>query len=123
MYNDWNVRRAHMFGLLAAFTGLVIRLLLSVVFYGTPLVGFWLASSLAAYLGAPNWVAWLAGAFLFPIIPGAWEFHAWSHRRPEGKAWLTPLDRLSLRTFVVGLVFLAALLCLYPQTAFVSLST
>jgi len=112
-----------MFGFMSKFTLFLIRLLFSLIFFGTPLVGFWLASSLAAYLGGPTWMAWTAGVLLFPIIPGIWELHDWSHRRPECKAFLTPVDRLGLRTFAVGLTFLAVLLCVYPQTAFVSLST
>jgi hypothetical protein len=111
------------FSLIAGFTLLLVRLLLILIFFGTPLFGFWLASSLAAYLGGPHWMAWTAGALLFPIIPGAWEFRAWTYRHPERKAWFTPLDRLSLRTFAVGLSFMTVLLCVYPQTAFVSLST
>jgi hypothetical protein len=96
---------------------------LILIFFATPVVGFWVASSLAAYLGGPQWMAWTAGALLFPVIPGIWEFQAWNYRNPERKAWLTPVDRLGLRTFAVGLVFLAVLLYFYPQTAFVSLST
>jgi len=112
-----------MFRLIGWFTWFLVRLLLSLLFYATPLIGFWLASSLAAYLGGPPWMAWTAGALLFPIVPGIWELHAWSTRRPKSKAFLTPFDRVSLRTFAVGLTFLAVLLCIYPQTAFVSLST
>jgi hypothetical protein len=66
---------------------------------------------------------WVAMALLFPVIPGIWELQASSRRRPQSKAFLTPLDRLGLRTFAVGLFFLIVLLCVYPQTAFVSLST
>jgi hypothetical protein len=86
-------------------------------------MGFWLASALAAYLGSPAWMAWAAGALLFPIIPGVWEFYDWTHRDPGKKAWFNTFDRLSFRTFGLGLAFIAVLLCLYPQTAFVSLST
>src|SRR5262250_1701169 len=101
--------------------GFLIRLLFYLIFYGTPLVGFWLASSLAAYLGAPSWIAWVAGLLMFPIIPGVWEVRAYAYRRPESKPWFSPLDRLSLRTFAVGLAFLVLMLCAFPQTAFVSL--
>ncbi len=109
-----------MIGLLTRF---LVRILLGLIFYSTPVLGFWLASSLAAYLGGPPWVAWTVGALMFPVIPGVLEFHAWTHRRPNSKAWLTPIDRLSLRTFAVGLTFLAVLLYFNPQTAFVALST
>lgn len=101
----------------------VLRIVLALFFYATPVLGFWLASSLAAYLGAPTWVEWAVGALLFPILPGFWEFYTWAWRDPNKKAWLTPLDRLGLRTFAIGLAFCIGLLCLYPQTAFVAIST
>jgi len=102
---------------------LLIRVLSSVLFYGTPVLGFWLVSSLAAFLGGPPWMAWTAGAFLFPIIPGLWELHAHTHRRADSKPILKPLERLAIRTFIVGAAFIAVLLYLYPQAAFVALST
>jgi hypothetical protein len=110
-------------GLLSQFFSLLIKLLLAVFFYGTPLLGFWLASSLTAFLGGPHYLAWSAGLLLFPVIPGLWELYTWSHRRKDSKPWFTPLDRVSMKTFAVGLAFLALLLYLYPQAAFVSLST
>lgn len=101
----------------------LLRIVLGILFYATPVIGFWLASSLAAYLGAAPWIAWTVGALLFPIIPGILEFHAWAWRDPNKKAWFTPLDRLSLKTFAIGLTFIVALLYFYPQTAFVALAT
>lgn len=101
----------------------VVRVVFALLFYATPVLGFWLASSLAAYLGAPTWVEWAVGAMLFPILPGFWEFYTWAWRDPSKKAWFTPLDRLGLRTFAIGLAFCIALLCVYPQTAFVAIST
>ncbi|CAN5316650.1 hypothetical protein BH10CYA1_BH10CYA1_54790 [soil metagenome] len=100
-----------------------LRILLALLFYATPVLGFWLASSLTAYLGEPPWMSWTAGALLFPVVPGILEFHAWAYRDPNKKPWFTPFDRLSLRTFALGLAFIAVLLCLFPQTAFVALST
>lgn len=99
------------------------RIVMGILFYATPVIGFWLASSLAAYLGAAPWIAWTVGALLFPIIPGILEFHAWAWRDPNKKAWFTPLDRLSLKTFAIGLTFIIALLYFYPQTAFVAIAT
>ncbi|HEY9679913.1 MAG TPA: transglutaminase domain-containing protein [Drouetiella sp.] len=99
------------------------RLVAAVLFYATPLIGFWVASSLAAYLGSPKWVAWTVGAMLFPIIPGAWEFHTWAWRDPNKKTWLTSFDRLSLKTFGIGLLFLVGLLYFQPQSAFIAIST
>lgn len=112
-----------MLRILSVLIWFLVKLFLSVLFYATPLIGFWLASSLAAYLGGPPWMAWAAGALLFPIIPGLWEFFASSRRRSDKKPLLTTLDRLSLRTFGIGLAFLAALISFYPQTAFIALST
>jgi len=44
----------------------------------TPLFGFWLASSLAAYKNASQWLALLGGLALFPLLPVGWEaFAAW----------------------------------------------
>ncbi|HEY9774265.1 MAG TPA: transglutaminase domain-containing protein [Planktothrix sp.] len=102
---------------------LLSRIVLSIVFYGTPLFGLWLASSLAAYLGGASWIPWVAGLLLFPLLPGLWEAHAYSHNRSTKKPWFTPVDRVSLRTFAIGLVFIVGMLSIYPQTAFVALST
>ncbi|MBA3856747.1 MAG: transglutaminase [Cyanobacteria bacterium PR.3.49] len=103
--------------------GFLTKILLAVVFYATPVIGFWLASSLEAYLGGPAWMAWTAGALLFPIIPGFWELHTWAYQKPGTKAWLTPLDRLSLKTFFIGFVFICGLIGFFPQAAFPALST
>jgi hypothetical protein len=102
---------------------LLSRLVLCIIFFGTPLFGFWLASSLAAYLGGASWIAWAAGALMFPILPGLWEFHAWSHSASDKKPWLTPVDRIGLRTFAIGLAFVAGMLYAYPQMSFVALAT
>jgi hypothetical protein len=36
--------------------GLLIKILFYAIFYGTPLIGLWVASSLAAYFGGPHWL-------------------------------------------------------------------
>ncbi|MGM0557283.1 MAG: transglutaminase domain-containing protein [Myxococcota bacterium] len=100
----------------------------------TPLLGIWLASSLAAYLNGPTWLAALAGVLAFPALPLFWE--AWSHRRHERKneareadgnearePWFSFGDRFILRTLVVNLVFLTMLASLFPQASFAALST
>jgi len=86
----------------------------------TPLFGFWLASSLAAYHNATQWLALLIGALLFPILPVGWElFAAWRTKKklaaskskaPPKPAILTRLDRLVLRTLVINGVFLALMM-------------
>src|SRR5262245_40255421 len=90
----------------------------------TPLFGFWLASSLAAYQKATGGLAPGAGRLLFPILPVGWDLvFAWRRRRrPPTRAILTRLDRLVLRTLVVNGVFLAAMLYFAHHTAFRALA-
>ena len=91
----------------------------------TPLFGFWLASSLAAYENATQWLALLVGLLLFPLLPVGWElFYVWRLRRQEAprKAILTRLDRLVLRTLLVNGVFLVVTLWAAHTTAFRSLA-
>lgn len=103
------------------------KTLILTAFYATPLVGFWLASSLAAYLNGPAWLAWTCGLAVFPVLPLLWELRAYRRWRARGnkpgdERVFTLTQRLSLRTFSIGLVFLAALLYTFPRVAFVSLS-
>lgn len=87
----------------------------------TPLVGFWLASSLAAYNNGSQWANLLLGLALFPLVPVGWElFAVWRRSRQEtpGKQYLTRIDRLVLRTLIVNGVFLAVMLYFSRATAF-----
>lgn len=87
----------------------------------TPLFGFWLASSLAAYHNATQWLALLLGLALFPLVPVGWElFATWrrSKREQPGKQFLTRLDRVVLRTLIVNGVFLVVMLYFSRATAF-----
>jgi transglutaminase-like putative cysteine protease len=86
----------------------------------TPLFGFWLASSLAAYENASQWLALLVGLLLFPIVPVGWDLvFAWRRRtRPPAKAILTRLDRLVLRTLLINGLFLGGMMWRAPETAF-----
>lgn len=91
----------------------------------TPLFGFWLASSLAAYKNATQWLALLVGLLLFPLLPVGWEaFYAWRRTRQEtpNKPILTRLDRLVLRTLVINGIFLAVTLYAAKATAFRALA-
>jgi transglutaminase-like putative cysteine protease len=92
----------------------------------TPVLGAWLASSLAAHANGPVALAAASGLLAFPTLPLAWE--AWaSYRRKKAKAprprILTFTDRLILRTLALNLLFLAILLATRPQAAFTALST
>lgn len=100
----------------------------------TPLLGMWLGSSLASYLGGPRWVAIAGGVLLFPVLPLGWELWAQrrrskanAERKAKGKepkkAWLTTSDRLTLRTLFVNLSFLTTLVLAFPQQTFPALST
>jgi len=90
----------------------------------TPLFGFWVASSLAAYENASQWLALLIGLLLFPLIPVGWElFHLWRRsKQPASKQILTRLDRLVLRTLIINGLFLGCTLWLGRQTAFRALA-
>jgi transglutaminase-like putative cysteine protease len=95
----------------------------------TPLLGVWCASSLAAYLNGPIWLALLVGALLFPILPVAWDIGGArrARKRPgldePRKRILTGSDRLILRTLAVNVTFLVVLIAWYPKVAFAALST
>ena len=86
-----------------------------------PLMGTWLASSLAAYGHQSRVWSVVIGLALFPTAPVVWELA--STLRSGKKRWLRRRDRLVLRTLVTSLVFLVALLVLFPKTAFTALST
>lgn len=109
------------------------RVIWSVVVILVPLVGVWVASSLTAYLNGPVWAACVAGALLFPVIPLLWELRAHSkfltrvdRAKEAGKKaprrWMTWWDRVVVRTLVVNVAFLAALLMSYPAEGFTALS-
>lgn len=91
----------------------------------TPLFGFWLASSLAAYDNASLWLALVVGLLLFPLVPVGWElFYVWrrSRRGDVGKPILTRLDRLVLRTLIINGLFLGIMMWRAPHTAFRALA-
>ncbi len=103
----------------------VVKVLFRIVWISTmvltPLFGFWLASSLAAYSNASQLIALLVGLLLFPILPVGWDlFFLWRRRRKgvEVKAILTRIDRLVLRTLLINGVFLGGMMWFAPQTAF-----
>ncbi|HSN30165.1 MAG TPA: transglutaminase domain-containing protein [Kofleriaceae bacterium] len=98
----------------------VTRLLWTAAMIAAPLFGFWLASSLAAYQNASQWLALLVGLALFPILPVGWElFYAWrrSRKKVPPKQILTRLDRLVLRTLIINALFLGGMLGFARQTA------
>ncbi len=112
----------------------LFKILCTLFMLVTPLLGVWLASSLAAFLNGPIWAACLIGLALFPILPVLWDLLAsWRARRkrarraaegkPAGEPFLRWWDRLILRTVFLNFLFIAVLLALYPQKGFTALST
>ena len=78
-----------------------------------PALGVWMASSLAAYRNGPVWLALASGLLLFPVLPVAWEARARRRRMRDGREpsrTFTAWDRVVLRTLVVNVAFMAALL-------------
>jgi transglutaminase-like putative cysteine protease len=106
-----------------------MRALLDVLFAGlivaVTLLGVWTSSSLAAYLDGPVWLACLAGLLLFPVLPLAWEAWAARRRRRDDTRprMFSFTERLILRTLVLNLAFLVALVVRFPQAAFAALAT
>ncbi|QDG53435.1 transglutaminase [Persicimonas caeni] len=114
--------------------GLILKGLWYVLVITTPLLGFWLASSLAAYLNGPVWAAWVVGIAAFPALPLLWELVGQHRYRKKVERLeadgeesreriLTLADRFVLRTLAVNLAFLGVLGALFPQDGFTALST
>ncbi|OKH32556.1 transglutaminase [[Phormidium ambiguum] IAM M-71] len=105
---------------------LIIKLVMTLLVYLTPVLGVWLVSSLVAYVNGPMWLSLFSGILLFPLLPITWELNSrWRRRHSEKKTpnILTFSDRLTLRTLALNLIFIASLLALRPQTSFLALST
>ena len=55
---------------------LLVKWLLTVLVFCTPILGFWLASSLVAYSNGPILLSVFSGVLLFPLLPIIWELKA-----------------------------------------------
>jgi transglutaminase-like putative cysteine protease len=109
---------------------LIFGLLLKLAFVGAavllPVLGVWIASSLAAHHDGPLWASLVAGALCFPLLPLGWDlFATWRRKRRADvrPRVLTVFDRLVLRTLIVNLAFVGGLLATFPATVFEALST
>jgi Transglutaminase-like superfamily len=100
----------------------LLKGLMTLLAFLTPVLGVWLASSLVAYTNGPIWLAIFSGILLFPLIPIVWDLWGRKHRQHKPQI-LTWGDRITLRTLFLNLLFLACLLLLRPQTSFLALST
>ncbi len=105
--------------------GILFKAFAWTLMLATPLLGVWVASSLAAYANARvGWVA-ASGLLLFPLGPLAWVGLSEWRRRRRGVTRphiLTFADRLILRTIALNVAFLAILIATRPKVAFVALS-
>jgi transglutaminase-like putative cysteine protease len=103
----------------------VFKALAWALMIATPLLGVWVASSLAAYANARvSWVV-LSGLFLFPGLPLAWLGLSEWRRRARGvtrEHILTFGDRLVFRTLAINIAFLVILIAARPKVAFIALS-
>lgn len=91
-----------------------------------PLLGVWGASSLAAYNDGSRAVSLAIGALVFPIVPLVWEAMGEVRRRRRGVTApriLTFSDRMTLRTLVLSVLFLAPMLLAWPAPLFMALTT
>lgn len=106
--------------------GLLLKLAFAAIAVLLPLLGVWIASSLAAHHDGPLWATLVAGALCFPLLPLGWDLFATWRRSRSGRVRprvLTHFDRLLLRTLVVNVVFVGGLLAAFPATVFEALST
>jgi hypothetical protein len=107
-------------------TGWLLKLTFAGLAVLLPLLGVWIASSLAAHHDGPLWASLVAGALCFPLLPLAWDLVATWRRRRSARVRprvLTTFDRLLLRTLAVNLVFVGSLLAVFPGSTFEALST
>lgn len=112
--------------LLFTLIGTILKLGIYACIFLTPVLGVWLASSLAAFSNRSTLLSVIAGVFLFPVLPLLWELWSSYKRRKLGKSseqTLTWGDRLTIRTLVINFVAIAGLLAWQPSTSFIALST
>ncbi|MBK8259572.1 MAG: transglutaminase [Polyangiaceae bacterium] len=109
-----------------AVLGTVLKGLWTAFVVLTPVLGAWVASSLAAHANGPIALSAASGLLAFPILPLLWEAWVETGRRKKKNVKphiLTFLDRLVLRTLAVNILFLGILLGTQPKAAFAALST
>ncbi len=62
----------------------LLKLLLTILVFLTPVLGVWLASSLVAYVNGPTWLVVFSGILLFPLIPITWDLYGRQKRKEPG---------------------------------------
>jgi hypothetical protein len=107
--------------LLLTLPSALLKFSLYFLVFCTPILGVWLVSSLVAFTNGSTWLAVGSGILLFPLLPIIWDL--WGRRKRQAPGILTWGDRITLRTLLLNLTFIACLLALRPQPAFLALST
>ncbi|MBN2382711.1 transglutaminase [bacterium] len=105
---------------------LIIKVCTVVLIVSIPVLGFWLASSVAAYYNGPTWLACVAGLLLFPILPLVWEAERAIKRRKRAETkprFFGLLSRLTMKTLCISILFMGGFLVIRAETAFLALST
>ena len=106
--------------------GIPIKAACLVLMILIPVLGVWVASSMAVFSNRSVLLPVGAGLLMFPVLPLLWEVFA-SRRRERKRItdtqYLNRLDRLFVRTVVVTGLFIGGLLWAYPQRAFTALSS
>ncbi|MCA9681329.1 MAG: hypothetical protein KC457_03970 [Myxococcales bacterium] len=123
----------------------VLRVLWTIFVITVPLVGVWIASALAALEDGPVYLAVIAGALAFPVLPLLWELVAGrlrarlrerrrsrslSAQRSRGRGRdedqppiLGVWDRIVLRTLAINLAFVGGVLAMRPAQVFEAVAT
>lgn len=116
-----------------------LKLLAWILILLIPLTGVWLASALAAFANGPIWLTIISGALLFPLLPIGWDaFARWRRARSRARARpglfrderraafeklaLRWSDRILVRTLILNVVFIGALLWKYPHDTFTAVA-
>ncbi|MCA9699851.1 MAG: hypothetical protein KC431_20165, partial [Myxococcales bacterium] len=123
----------------------VLRVLWTIFVITVPLVGVWIASALAALEDGPVYLAVIAGALAFPVLPLLWErvagrlrarlrerrrSRSLSAQRSRGRGRdedqppiLGVWDRIVLRTLAINLAFVGGVLAMRPAQVFEAVAT
>jgi len=111
--------------LLWALIAVLFKLACIGLMIGLPILGVWVASSLAVFFNRDVTWAIAAGLLMFPVLPLAWDAFAQWRRQRKRKTeprLLNGLDRMILRTVLLNALFIGGLLATNPQTGFTALS-
>ncbi len=87
-----------------------------------PLLGVWLATSLAHRLDASVWLTLAVGALFFPVLPLLWEGVAAMRRDEDDTPWFDLSTRLGMRTVLINTLWVVGLAGAFPQQTFSSLA-